>query len=280
MYGLMPRENLKSRTEEEFLMSNRVRDLALTGMLMLIGSAGMLAQTAAPKQTANAPAQGIVGVWRRSRRPPDNARRYTFNELMNLGNDIPPMTAWGEAQFKAAKPNIGPRSVPLAETNDPVTNCFPPGIPRIYGQRLGAPFEIMQIPGRVIMYFEYDHFVRQIFTDGRQHSPDLNPSWMGDSIGKWEGDTLVVDTVGFNDKTWLDSLGHPHSDALHVVERIRRVNRDTMADDITIDDPKAYSKPWVTHERFEAEPDWNIVEYVCEDFINFRDLQKISESKK
>ena len=90
--------------------------------------------------------------------------------------------------------------------------------------------EIAHIPGRVLMLFEYDHFVRNIFTDGREHPKDLNPSWMGDSIGKWEGDTLVVDTVGFNDKTWLDNDGHPHTEDLHVVERIRRVNHDTPDD--------------------------------------------------
>ena len=156
------------------------------------------------------------------------------------------MTPWGEAKYKVAKPNVGPHQVPLSQTNDPVSSCFPPGVPRIYLQR-GLPFEIMQIPGRVVMLFEYDHFVRQIFTDGRQHPQDINPSWMGDSIGRWDGDTLVVDTVGFNDKTWLDQVGHPHSDALHLVERIQRVNHDALTIDIAIDDPKAYTKPWVAH---------------------------------
>jgi hypothetical protein len=86
---------------------------------------------------------------------------------------------------------------------------------------------------------------------------------MGDSIGRWEGDTLVVDTIGFNDKTWLDRIGHPHSDALHVVERFRRVDRDTLQDDITIDDPKAYTKPCGTRMLFQFEPDWKLMEMVC-----------------
>ena len=80
------------------------------------------------------------------------------------------------------------------------------------------------------MFFEYGHFVRQIFTDGREHVKDANPTWMGDSIGKWEGDTLVVDSTGFNDKTWLDVAGHPHSEAMHIVERMRRVDHDTLTD--------------------------------------------------
>lgn len=191
------------------------------------------------------------------------------------------MTAWGEAQFKAAKPNAGPRMVPIAESNDQVVkNCLPPGLPRIYSTRLGGPFEILQVPGKVIMIFEYDHFVREIHTDGRQHSADLNPTWLGDSVGKWEGNTLVVDTIGFNGKTWLDNYGHPSSDALHLVERMARTSHDDMTDTMTIEDPKAYTKPWVAHVLFDLEPGWDLEEYVCEDFLNFRDLQNLSESTK
>lgn len=140
--------------------------------------------------------------------------------------------------------------------------------------------EIIQIPGRVIMLFEYDHFVREVYTDGRQHPKDLNPTWMGDSIGKWEGNTLVIDTVGFNDKTWLDNDGHPHSEELHIVERIRRVSHDALTIDFTIDDPKAYTKSWGAHTTFQLEPDWNLGEMACEDNVNFNDLQKKTETGK
>jgi hypothetical protein len=152
-------------------------------------------------------------------------------------------------------------------------------VPKIYLVR-GAPVEILQAPGRVMMYFEYDHFVREIFTDGRQHTADLNPTYMGEAIGKWDGNTLIVDTIGFNEKTWLDYAGHPHSDALHVVERIQRVNHDTLVNDITIEDPKAYTKPWTSHMVFELHPDWKIEETICEDNVNFSNVQKISESSK
>jgi len=263
-------------------MRKRLVGLAVAGVALLISSSGMFAQTATPKGAAKSAEPDITGVWRRSRRPPDNKRKYTFHELAGtLTNEEPSMTPWGQATFKAARPNEGPRAVPLSQTNDPVTKCYPPGVPRIYVMRVGQPFEIMQIPGRVIMFFEYDHFVRQIFTDGRPHSPDLTPSWMGDSIGRWEGDTLVVDTVGFNDKTWLDGDGHPHTDALHLVERIRRVGLDAMTIDFTIDDPKAYTKPWTAHNVFESKPGWNIGEVVCEDDIsNFLDTEKTLESGK
>ena len=231
-------------------------------------------------KTAAGSTPDLSGMWRRTRRPPDNKRKYTIFEIaLSLTNDEPPMTAWGLQKFKAAKPNVGPHAVTIAESNDPTVNCFPPGVPKIYLMR-GAPLEILQEPGRVVMYFEYDHFVREIFTDGRQHTPDLNPTWMGEAIGKWEGDTLVVDTVGFNDKTWLDYSGHPHSDALHVVERIRRVDHSTLVNDITIEDPKAYTKPWVSHLVFDLHPDWKIEETICEDDVNFSNVQKISESKK
>jgi hypothetical protein len=261
-------------------MCNRLRGLALAALVVLTSSQYLLGQTAGPQRAANASAPDITGVWRRSRRPPDKTRQYTLGEIVGAIGEIPPMTPWAAAKFKAAKPNGGTHGFSLAETNDPQTQCFPPGVPRIYSVRLGAPFEILQIPGKVVMIFEYDHFVREIRTDGRQHPQDLNPTWMGDSIGKWEGNTLVVDTIGFNDKTWLDGAGHPHSEALHLVERIRRPTHDAMIDDITIEDPKAYTKPWVAHEIFELEPGWDLVEYVCEDFLNFKDLQNISESPK
>jgi hypothetical protein len=135
--------------------------------------------------------------------------------------------------------------------------------------------EVLQVPGRVVMVFEYDHFVRSIYADGRQHPADLAPTWMGDSIGRWDGDAFVVDTIGFNDKTWLDRVGHPHSDALHLTERFRRVDHDTLTDEITIDDPKAYTKPWTAQLAFQLKPKWELIEFVCEDtYLNFSDYQK------
>jgi hypothetical protein len=125
--------------------------------------------------------------------------------------------------------------------------------------------QIVQTPGLIVMLFEYDHFTRQIYLDRREHSQNLDPTWMGESIGRWEGDTLVVDTVGLNDKTWLDQVGHPHSDRLNVVERIRRTSHDTLQDDVTIDDPKAYTAPWMGRQVFKLRPNWHLIEYVCED---------------
>jgi hypothetical protein len=222
----------------------------------------------------------LSGIWKRSGRPPDNSRRYTKFELgLALPTNGLVMTPWAAAKFKAAKPNVGPSPVPLNESNDPSLKCLPSGVPRIYLER-GEPFEIVQAPGRVVMLFEYDHFVRQIYADGRKHSPDVNPTWMGESIGKWEGNTLVVDTIGFNDQTWLDYLGHPHTEDLHVVERIQRLNHDTLAVDLTVEDPKAYTKPWGGRMLFDLKPDWTLGEMICEDNGNFQDIQKRTESGK
>jgi hypothetical protein len=118
------------------------------------------------------------------------------------------------------------------------------------------------------MVFEYDHLIRQIFTDGRPHRDDLAPSWMGDSTGYWDGDTLVIETTNFNDKTWLDREGVPHSEQLRVVERIRRIEPDRLQIDITMEDPVALMEPWVG-QRFYRRVDWSIEEFMCMDNVNF-----------
>src|SRR5206468_3579481 len=112
---------------------------------------------------------------------------------------------------------------------------------------------------------------RQIFLDGRELGEDFTPSWLGYSTGKWEGDTLVVDTKGFNGKTWLDQAGKPTTDALHVIERFRRKDFGHMDIEITIDDPKAYAKPWTVTEHAQLLPDTELMEFICNE--NNLDLQ-------
>ena len=176
-----------------------------------------------------------------------------------LPKEDPPFQPWAEALLKkrdvennTADPDSGP---------DPIERCFPPGVPRIMLQPF--PWEIVHAKDRVLMIFEYQALTRQIFTDGRRHPKDLESTYMGHSIGRYEGDTLVIDTVGLNDKTWLDPMGLPHSDALHVVERLHRLDHDTLQVDYTIDDPKAYTKPWTAQRIFKLHPEWQIKEYVC-----------------
>ncbi len=188
-----------------------------------------------------------------------------------LRGDPPPMTAWALERFAQAKPTFGSKSVAVVETNDPVYDCFRPGTPRIYLHPF--PMEIIQTPGRVLMLFEYDHTVRQIHTDGREHRTDLAPMWMGDATGHWESETLVVETVNFNDKTWIDREGVPHSDQLRVLERIRLDEDDNLLIDITIEDPVAFTESWTAQRRYRRV-DWNIEEFACMDNVGFAEYEQ------
>lgn len=126
------------------------------------------------------------------------------------------------------------------------------------------PYELVQTPTRLVMIFEDDipsH--RTVYLDGRHHPKDPNPNWMGHSIGHWERDTLIIDTVGFNDRTWLDTAGHPHTEKLHVTERLRRPDLGHLEIEFTIDDPGAYVKPWVFKRVADLDPGDEIGEYVC-----------------
>ncbi len=203
----------------------------------------------------------LSGIW--TNFALEDARSYQNSALRA---DPPPMTPWAQERYDQAKPTFGSRSVPVLETNDPVYRCFRPGTPRIYMHPF--PMEIFQTPGRILMLFEYDHTVRQIFTDGREHRTDLAPMWMGDATGYWEGKTLVVETVNFNDKTWIDREGVPHSDQLRVLERIRLDQDDNLLIDITIEDPVAFTESWTAQRRYRRV-DWDIEEFACMDSLDF-----------
>ena len=152
----------------------------------------------------------------------------------------PTMTPWAQERYDKAMPGYGPKAT--VESNDPILRCNPSGVPRILVWP--QPFEIVQTADRVFMFFEHERVWRQIWIDGRSHPKDLEATWMGDSIGKWDGDTFIVDTVGLNEKSWLDSFGHPHSEELHVIERYRRPNPNSLTLQYSVDDPKAYKWPW------------------------------------
>jgi hypothetical protein len=173
----------------------------------------------------------------------------------------PPLTAWGQAKLDAAKPVAGPRAVPGEEGN-PALRCEPDSPPRLL--ILPNPFEIVQIPGRVFMFFEEYHAWRTIWADERELPKNPDPSWLGYSVGKWEGDAFVVDTIGFNDKVWVDGYGNPRSEQMHLTERYRRLNQDTLEMQIIMDDPKAYTKPWVSPPKLhKLEPGWELAEWFC-----------------
>jgi len=176
------------------------------------------------------------------------------------GDNFPALTPWGKAKYDANKPGYGPRAAPGG--NDPILKCDPIGFPRILFTIW--PFETIHIPGRILMLFEGQHTIREIWMDGRKLPADPEPSWYGYSVGKWEGDTLVVETIGFNDKTWLGAQGQPHSDQMRTIERYRRVDRNTIEFNLTIDDPKTYTKTWITEPRLiKPRPGVEIQESFC-----------------
>jgi len=173
----------------------------------------------------------------------------------------PPLTPWGQARFDAAIPFMGPRAV-AGKENNPSLRCEPESVPK--SLILPNPFEIVQIPGRVFMFFEEFHLWRTIWADGRPLPKDPDPSYLGYSVGKWEGDTFVVDTIGLNDKPWVDSFGNPRSEQMHLTERYRRVDRDNLEIQIIMDDPKAYQGVWTSAPRlYKFEPGWEIGEFFC-----------------
>jgi len=185
-------------------------------------------------------------------------------------NDVPSMTAWGQEQFRLHKSVWNSSSV--AESNDPKSGCDPLGFPRnMLYQTRGIAFA--QMPGKVLELFLYNKLWRDIWTDGRGlpknvggNSADApDPRWYGYSVGHWEGDyTFVVDTVGSDDRSWLDNYGHPHSVDMRVQERYRRVDHNNMEVTITIDDPKTYTKPFViTKANYRWIPQQEFEEQIC-----------------
>ena len=143
----------------------------------------------------------------------------------------------------------------------PLTRCLPIGVPG--DDLLPGPFKIIQAPGLILVRNEYENTFRQIYTDGRKAPADPEPLWLGYSVGRWDGNTLVVDTVGFNDKGWLDGMGHPRSESLHVLERFQRRDFGHLDVQVTIDDPKVYTKAFSVKFTELLLPDSDVTEYFC-----------------
>lgn len=180
----------------------------------------------------------------------------TGKYLENLAADgvEVPMTAWAMKLYQERRENNS--------KDRPSGHCLPHGLTDFDAHF--TPKKIIQTPAVVALLFEVFHTYRQIFTDGRPLPKDPDPAWFGYSVGTWDGDTLVVNTIGITEKTWLDDNGHPHSDQLHVTERFHRRDFGHMQVRLTIDDPKAYSKPWSVEIPWELYPDTELLDWVCE----------------
>jgi hypothetical protein len=195
--------------------------------------------------------------------PIDTFSKYFFNILADFKPEESPLRPEAAALMRNRSKG--------AETPD--QRCLPLGVPR--AELISFPFKIVQTPGLIVMMYEPDSTHRQIYTDGRKLPADPNPTWLGYSVGRWEGETLVVDSAGFNDKVWIDSAGHPTSESLRIQERFRRRDFGHMDLQITIDDPKMYTKPFTFKVTQLLLPDSDIFEYFCAE--NEKDRSHISQ---
>jgi hypothetical protein len=233
-------------------------------VLLVLGMLVLLAAAAHAQVPAISPAGGVArgataatgpsvrhdphdlsGVWR------------WVGRVLTFSAEAPPMTLWGKARYDASKPSYGPRSIPASLGNDPQGKCDPLGIPRLLFYGAFVTIEFVPVKDRLFQFFEWGHVWRTIWTDGRKLSddPDQDPRWMGYSVGHWDGDTFVVETNGMNENTWLDHFASPHSAEARLEERYRRLDRDTLELYLTLTDPKAYTKPWVSDRKtFKLEP--------------------------
>jgi hypothetical protein len=202
----------------------------------------------------------LSGIWQPTADPNDKAGgiegivapKYLIDIMRDLKGAVP-FQPWAEKLYQERQAN--------KLRDNPMIKCLPAGVPRL--DAYTHPYKIVQTADLIVILYESQTMFRQIFTDGRSHPTDPEPSWLGYSIGRWEGDVLVVETTGFNDKTWLDGFGHPHSEAMKLTERFRRRDFGHMDIDITIDDPKAYTRPIRYVQPQRLEPDTELIEYVC-----------------
>ena len=177
-------------------------------------------------------------------------------EFGNIGRTLKdglPYQPWAAELVKKTRANNRP--------NDPLSHCLPTGLVRLHTFPLFR--KIVQVPGLIVILNELNASYRQIFTDGRPLPVDPNPSWNGYSSGKWEGDTLVVETTGFRDGLWLDTGASPLTDSARITERFRRVNYGTLEIELTVDDKKAYTKPWTIKITQIIMLNTDLIDYIC-----------------
>jgi hypothetical protein len=235
--------------------------LGAAAVLCLFGgvpAAGQAGQNATLPLPPNMPSPGagipdLNGVWEMPYTP-DLERRF--------GGPLP-FTPFGAEKFKT---HLG--------GDDPHGFCQPTGPTRAFHSPF--PFELVQSPGMVVVLFEIDHEFRRIFTDGRGHPSDLDNTWYGDSIGHYEGNKLLVDTIGISERSWLDTAGHQHSDKLHVTEVFEKTGADSFNWIVTYDDPVYYAKPWSVTLPAKRQK-YDIMEMICMD--NNQDIPHYITSK-
>jgi hypothetical protein len=260
-------------------MQNRVLNLAFIAAVAIgwISSAPRAAGQAKGKQPAQKAgaiprtADGkpdLSGVWEHGVTIFDMTKNSKDGmQIVDLGGGTDlPYTAWGLQKFKEYNGWV----------HDPGLYCEPVGPLRSSGGPL--PTKIIQTPKEIIFLHEGRWVYHVVYMDRTEHEKGLDPTswWYGDSIGRWDGDTLVVDTTNMNDKTLLDLTGHPHSDKLHLIERYTRTSVDRLTYEVTVDDPIAYTHPWKNTRIWINHPDWKIEEFACD---NNKDVEHMPDAK-
>ena len=261
-------------------MRNRLMGLLLAATvisLALVTSPKAFSQQAVPRTPEGKP--DLSGLWvRTSDTPGQTGGSDTF------ADEEPPMTAWARARHQAAREGVPNPEDQGREDMDPALwpYCMPPGFPRIYLRTGTNTFEFGQTPERLYQVFEVHSTGRAIYLDGREPLEGAPDMFMGNSVGRWDGDTLVVRTTGLNGLlTWLDSMGHPMTNDMRVEERIMRTDHDTLVIDFLFDDPKAYTRPWTGRKVYKLMPDWGLLEYThCEERGRREYLQNVLQGDK
>lgn len=226
---------------------------------------------ASPRMPGGKP--DFSGMWRvENLLPCDDVRRMCTDlpisaQFGNLGAGLQagaPYRPWAEERIKNKE---------IAD--DPYTRCLTPGGPRMH--LLPTMKKFVQTPGLLLLLNEFNISFRQVFLDGRPLPVDPNPTWNGYSVGRWDGDTLVIDSIGFRDDQWLDAAGSPLTSAGKVTERFNRPDYGHLTIDVTIDDPKAYTRPWTTSIRLLAVPDTEMLDAQC--LENEKDVPHLLNAK-
>ena len=224
-----------------------------------------------PNLTAPAPRMkgnpDLSGVWQAERTPQNEFTRVLGNDLAKVQVDLNDVTKHVLNVFWGLKPEeqpLRPEALVIlkqrANLASPSTHCLPAGIPAgifIYN------FKIIQAPQEIVIVLGDGDPPRQIFTDGRSLPRDPQPSWMGYSVGKWQGDTLTVETIGFNEASWLDTFGHPRSEFMRIREAYHRRDFGHMDLEVTLEDPKYYTRPFTLNTQLNLIPDSDVLEFVC-----------------
>jgi hypothetical protein len=224
---------------------------------------------AAPAPQASNGKPDLSGIWMAQSSPIPELIELLPGGINGLGESTPSkyflniladFKKGQEPLLPAATASLQQRSATIGR-DAPLTHCLPAGVPQ--SDLMPTPFKLIQTPGVIVMLYELDNSFRQIFTDGRKQLDDPQPSWLGYSVGKWEGDWLVVDTIGFNNQSWLDASGHTHSEALRVTERFHRRDFGHLEVELHLDDPQTFSKPVSIRFTEQLIPDTDLIESFC-----------------